>query len=77
MIRRMLQRAHRRGSQRGFTLIEVLVPDSERLDRSVSRIRFLPDGSTSGARIVLKDETTTATVYVDWLNGDVRVHLRP
>ena len=25
MIRRMLQRAHRRGSQRGFTLIEVLV----------------------------------------------------
>lgn len=56
---------------------EVLVPDSERLDRSASRIRFLPDGSTSGAKIVLRDETTTATVFVDWLNGDVRVHVRP
>ena len=56
---------------------EILVPDSERLDRSVSRIRFFPDGGTSGATIVLRDEKTAATVFVDWLNGDVRVQLRP
>jgi general secretion pathway protein H len=56
---------------------EVLVPESERLGTTTSRIRFYADGGSSGARIVLKDEKTTAAVYVDWLNGDVRVHLRP
>ena len=57
--------------------IEVLVPESERVGATGGRIRFFPDGGTSGARVVLKDSNTTAAVLVDWLNGDVRVHLRP
>lgn len=56
---------------------EVLVPDSERIDAGISRIRFFPDGGTSGGRIIVRDGQTIATVFVDWLNGDVRVHLRP
>lgn len=56
---------------------EVTVPESERFAASVSRIRFYADGSSSGAKIILKDDRTTAAVYVDWLNGDVRIQMRP
>jgi general secretion pathway protein H len=54
---------------------EVTVPESERLSTMASRVRFYADGGSSGARIILKDEQSAAAVYVDWLNGDVRVHL--
>lgn len=56
---------------------ELAVPESERLGEGAGRIRFLPDGGSSGARIVLGDGKTTATVSVDWLSGDVRVQARP
>lgn len=56
---------------------KVTVPESERVASSVSRIRFFADGSSSGAKITLKDDRTTADVYVDWLNGDVRLQMRP
>jgi len=57
--------------------VEVALPESERMGASGGRVRFFPDGSTSGARFVLKDGKTAAAVFVDWLNGDVRVQLRP
>jgi general secretion pathway protein H len=57
--------------------VRVLVPDSERLGTAAGRVRFFPDGSSSGARIVLDDGRRTAAVSVDWLNGDVRVQWRP
>src|SRR5262249_6256432 len=41
---------------------EVSVPDSERVDRSVRRVRFFPDGGTSGAKIVLRDDQGLATI---------------
>lgn len=56
--------------------VEVLVPESERLGATAGRVRFFPDGGTSGARILLKDGRATAALFVDWLNGDVRVQLR-
>ena len=57
--------------------VELAVPESERLGASGGRVRFFPDGSASGARVVLNDGRQAASVLVDWLNGDVRIELRP
>lgn len=56
--------------------VDLAVPESERVGANRGRVRFLPDGSASGARFVLADGTSTASVSVDWLSGDVRVRLR-
>jgi len=56
--------------------VELVVPQSERIGAAGGRVRFLPDGVSSGARIVLSDGRATAVVAVDWLSGDVRVQLR-
>jgi len=56
--------------------VELVVPESERIGAAGGRVRFLPDGVSSGARIVLSDGRATAVVSVDWLSGDVRVQLR-
>jgi len=42
----------------------------------MARIRFFPDGSASGARIVLDDGRVSAAIRVDWLTGDVRLQAR-
>jgi general secretion pathway protein H len=55
--------------------LDLWVPDSERIGTS-GRVRFFPDGSASGARVVLQDAQSSTAVFVDWLNGDVRVHMR-
>lgn len=57
--------------------VELAVPESERLGASGGRVRFFPDGSASGARVVLNDGRSAASVLVDWLDGDVRIELRP
>ena len=51
---------------------ELVVPESEQSGRT-GRIRFLPDGSASGGRVILKDGKESWAVLVDWLSGDVRV----
>jgi len=38
------------------------------------RIRFFPDGSSTGGRITLRSEANAYLVDVDWLTGQVRVH---
>lgn len=55
--------------------LDLWVPESERLGGG-GRVRFFPDGSASGARLELQDDKTRSTVSVDWLSGDVRVHMR-
>jgi len=57
--------------------LELAVPESERIGATGARVRFFADGGSSGARFVLRDGRTAAAVSVDWLNGDVRVQLRP
>ena len=56
--------------------VEVTVPESERIATTAGRIRFFPDGSASGGRLVLQDRRSTALIVVDWLNGDVRLQVR-
>ncbi len=63
--------------------VELAVPESERLGAvegsgsGSGRVRFFPDGSASGAKVVLGDGRSAASVLVDWLNGDIRIELRP
>jgi general secretion pathway protein H len=57
--------------------VELAVPESERIGTSSGRVRFFPDGSASGAKVVLSDGRSAASVSVDWLNGGVRIELRP
>ena len=39
----------------------------------VARIRYFPDGSSSGGNIVLSDNRRSARVDVDWLTGAVTI----
>lgn len=57
-------------------VVEVTVPESERMARTAGRIRFFPDGSASGGRLVLQDKRSIAVIVVDWLNGDVLLQVR-
>jgi general secretion pathway protein H len=52
--------------------VGLVVPESEQVGRT-ARIRFLPDGSASGGKIVFQDGKAAWSVVVDWLSGDVRV----
>lgn len=53
--------------------IELLTVAGERQGASVGDIRFNPDGSSTGGRIVLADGSRRVAVGVDWLTGRVSV----
>jgi general secretion pathway protein H len=53
--------------------IELLTVAGERRAGGVDGIRFHPDGSSTGGRIVLADGTRRVAVGVDWLTGRVTV----
>jgi general secretion pathway protein H len=49
--------------------VELVTIASEQGGTGGGRIRFYPDGSATGGRIVLSDGARRATVTVDWLTG--------
>ena len=49
------------------------LPVAERVSSNAGRMRFFPDGSASGGKVVLREGGRIATVFVNWLNGDVQV----
>ncbi len=53
--------------------ISFVTARSEVLNETVARIRFYPDGSSSGGRIILAAQDRQYAVLVDWLTGRVRV----
>jgi len=53
--------------------IAMEIPDTERVGAGIGAIRFFPDGSASGGRILLTDRGQVAQVSIDWLTGNVRV----
>jgi general secretion pathway protein H len=69
--------------------VELAVPESERAGGEAGpgsgsgpgsgpgsgRVRFFPDGSASGAKVVLSDGRSAASVLVDWLNGAIRIEV--
>jgi general secretion pathway protein H len=56
--------------------VDLTVPASERIGANAARVRFFPDGSSSGARVVLDEGRSSAAIRVDWLTGDVRLQAR-
>lgn len=46
---------------------------SEQIGTAIGGIRFYPDGSATGGRITVRDETTSYDVDVDWFTGRVSV----
>lgn len=49
-----------------FTSAKVL-----QIDDTTGEIRFYPDGSSTGGRLILKGGDRTITLNVDWFNGQV------
>jgi general secretion pathway protein H len=53
--------------------LELLTIAGERSDATIGHIRFNPDGSSSGGRIMVTDGGRTIAVGVDWLNSRVSI----
>jgi general secretion pathway protein H len=53
--------------------IELLTITGEGRGANIADIRFNPDGSSTGGRIVLAEGTRRTAVGVDWLTGRVSV----
>ena len=57
----------------GELRIELLTIANERQSERIADIRFNPDGSATGGRIVLVDERRRIDIGVDWLTGRVSI----
>jgi general secretion pathway protein H len=53
--------------------IGLLTVNGEKLSATAGDIRFNPDGSSTGGRIMLADGTQRVAVGIDWLTGRVTV----
>ena len=53
--------------------VELLTISGERQSSVSGRIRFHPDGSSTGGRIVLADGSRRVAIGVDWLTGRISV----
>ena len=51
--------------------IALIAARSEQLDEDRGRIRFYPDGSSTGGRITLFNDSRQLEMRVDWFNGRV------
>ena len=51
--------------------IELVAARTEVIDGTKGRIRFYPDGTSTGGEVKIKRSGHTATVKVDWFNGRV------
>ena len=74
----LIGRQYRVGAQAarripGELRIELLTIANERESDHVAGIRFNPDGSSTGGRIVLVDDRRKIDVGIDWLTGRVSI----
>jgi general secretion pathway protein H len=53
--------------------VSLVVGQSEQLDETRARIRFFPDGTSTGGRITLTGNQRDYHVLVDWLSGRVAI----
>lgn len=53
--------------------LELVAAASEQIDDSQGRIRFFPDGTSTGGRLTLTQNGRTYYVVVDWLTGRVEL----
>ncbi|MBF0134057.1 MAG: prepilin-type N-terminal cleavage/methylation domain-containing protein [Magnetococcales bacterium] len=55
--------------------VQLTTPESEQIDEVSARIRFFPDGGSSGGQLIFKLDDWSNFVIVDWLTGRVRVNV--
>ena len=53
--------------------VSLVTAASEQLDETVGRIRFFPDGTSTGGRVTLSRDERKFHITVDWLTGQVRI----
>ncbi len=53
--------------------LTLLTARREQIDETLGRIRFFPDGSSTGGTVRLLRETRAFTVAVDWFDGRVSI----
>lgn len=56
--------------------VKLFTAQSELVDETTGRIRFFPDGSSTGGHISLLDSKVEYRVNVDWLTGHIIVEDR-
>ncbi len=57
--------------------ISLLTASSELDSDTIGRIRFFPDGTSTGGRVTLTGSGARYDVLVDWLSGRVKIVERP
>ena len=57
----------------GDIALRLVTARKELSSETSGRIRFFPDGSSTGGRIVLVNEGDRREVEVDWLTGEIKV----
>lgn len=63
----------REGDLPGKPTLDVMTAAQEQVEAGVARIRFFPDGSSTGANITLSKGSARWLVEVRWLTGEVRL----
>lgn len=53
--------------------IKLFTAESEKLSESSGRIRFFPDGTSTGGRVTLETDDTAYYIVADWLSGRVEI----
>lgn len=53
--------------------VSLVAAASEQVDDAAARIRFFPDGTSTGGRVTLERNERTYHVVVDWLTGRVEL----
>jgi general secretion pathway protein H len=53
--------------------IQLFTAESERLSETTGRIRFFPDGTSTGGRVTLESDDTAYYIVADWLSGRVEI----
>ncbi len=54
--------------------LKLVAAESERIDESQGRIRFYPDGTSTGGRLTLTRSGRKYDVVVDWITGRAKLH---
>ena len=62
-----------RGNWDARLQIRLITADIERIDEQTAAIRFFPDGTSTGGKILIANGSIRSTVEVDWLTGRVFV----
>jgi len=63
----------REGDLAGKPTLEVMTAAQEQVQAGVARIRFFPDGSSTGANITLSKGSARWLIEVRWLSGETRL----